>query len=108
MLASGSGANAGERRAVHPTGLRKALDVGANTRFEGGRGIDVPVAAVFGSHDRMVPARNSRLCDQLPAHARWVTPRGCGHVPMFDYPDLVARTILGGTSDIGQRGTPTA
>jgi pimeloyl-ACP methyl ester carboxylesterase len=83
--------------------LRKALRLGAGTRFEGGQAIDVPVTIAFGSHDRMVPARNSRHVDQLPAHARWVTLPDCGHVPMFDDAALVARTILHGTSGESSR-----
>ena len=64
-------------------------------RFEGGHGIDVPVTVVFGQRDRVVPAA-ARLQDELPAHARWLEPRGLGHVPMWDDPNLVARIILSG------------
>jgi pimeloyl-ACP methyl ester carboxylesterase len=62
-------------------------------RFEGGRGIDVPVTIVFGQRDRIVPAA-ARLQDELPAHVRWLEPPGLGHVPMWDDPNLVARIIL--------------
>ena len=81
--------------------LRRALRVGIVTRFEGGQSIDVPVTVAFGSRDRMVPARTSQFRDQLPVHTRWRTLAGCGHVPMFDDPDLVASTILEGTTHLG-------
>jgi pimeloyl-ACP methyl ester carboxylesterase len=84
--------------------LRVALREGVRTRFVGGQVITVPVTIAFGSHDRMLPQRNSRLRDQLPAHTRWVTLPNCGHVPMWDHPDLVARTILDGTAE---RQVPT-
>ena len=64
-------------------------------RFEGGRGIEVPVTVVFGGRDGVVPA-DARRRDELPAHTRWVEPPGLGHVPMWDDPDLVARLILDG------------
>jgi pimeloyl-ACP methyl ester carboxylesterase len=76
--------------------LRKALRVATHTRFEGGQNIDIPVTIAFGSHDRMVTTRGMRVRDQLPAHANWVTLPDCGHVPMYDDPDLVVRTILEG------------
>jgi pimeloyl-ACP methyl ester carboxylesterase len=83
--------------------LRVALRQGVRSRFVGGQVITVPVTIAFGSHDRMVPQCNSQLRDELPAHTRWVTLPNCGHVPMWDNPDLVARTILDG---MGRRHVP--
>ena len=56
--------------------------------------IEVPVALVWGSKDRILPMRrySQRLRDMLP-DADWVELRGLGHLPMPDDPDLVARTI---------------
>jgi pimeloyl-ACP methyl ester carboxylesterase len=76
--------------------LRKALRVATSSRFEGGHDIDIPVTIAFGTHDRMVTTRKMRFRDQLPAHTKWVTLPDCGHVPMYDDPELVVRTILEG------------
>jgi pimeloyl-ACP methyl ester carboxylesterase len=62
-------------------------------RFQGGREIEVPVTVAWGEKDRLVPGR-ARRRDELPAHARVLTLPGCGHLPMWDDPELVAATIL--------------
>jgi pimeloyl-ACP methyl ester carboxylesterase len=66
-------------------------------RFTGGDRIDprVPVTVAWGDKERLIPAK-ARLRDELPAHARVVTLAGCGHSPMWDDPELVARTTLDG------------
>lgn len=66
-------------------------------RFEGGQAIDVPITVAYGSRERMLRERSGRVRDQLPAHTRWLELPDCGHVPMSDDPELVARTILEGT-----------
>ncbi|WP_194818018.1 alpha/beta fold hydrolase [Nocardia sp. XZ_19_385] len=77
--------------------LRLAVRHARPLRFEDGREIDVPVTVAFGTHDRMLTRGVSQLREELPAHTRWVTLPGCGHVPMSDDPALVARTILDGS-----------
>lgn len=67
-------------------------------RFRDGHGIDVPVTVAWGERERLIPAK-ARLDDELPAHARRVDLPGCGHVPMWDDPKLVARTILEGSRE---------
>lgn len=69
-------------------------------RFAGGRGIEVPVTLAWGEKDHLLPAK-ARLTDELPAGARRVTLPGCGHLPMWDDPELVAATILAGESRAG-------
>jgi len=66
------------------------------SRFTGGQDIDVPVTIAYGDRERLVPKR-ARGADELPAHTRWVTLPGCGHVPTWDDPELVAKTVLEGT-----------
>lgn len=66
-------------------------------RFRDGKSIDVPVTVAWGEKERLIPAR-ARLRDELPQHTRFVDLPGCGHVPTWDDPDLVARTILEGTA----------
>ncbi|MBF6329623.1 alpha/beta fold hydrolase [Nocardia transvalensis] len=78
--------------------LRLAVRHARSLRFEGGRNIDVPVTVAFGTHDLMLLPGVSQFRDELPPHTRWVTLPGCGHVPMSDEPELVARTILDGIS----------
>jgi pimeloyl-ACP methyl ester carboxylesterase len=75
-------------------GFDEHLAATRRERFRDGQGIDVPVTVAWGEEERLIP-RKARLQDQLPAHARIVTLPGCGHVPMWDDPELVARTILG-------------
>src|SRR5436189_293294 len=64
-------------------------------RFLDGAAIDVPVTVAWGDKERLIPAK-ARRRDQLPEHTRFVTLPGCGHTPMWDDPQLVARTILDG------------
>jgi|SRR5215211_5224004 len=65
-------------------------------RFRGGHDIDVPVTVAWGERERLIPPK-ARLRDELPAHTRWVELPGCGHLPMWDDPELIARTILEGS-----------
>jgi pimeloyl-ACP methyl ester carboxylesterase len=65
------------------------------TRFRDGNAIDVPVTVAWGDKERVIP-RSARLRDELPRQTRYVTLPGCGHVPMWDDPELVVRTILEG------------
>ncbi len=65
--------------------------------FTGGRNLDLPITVAFGTKDHLLRPRGYRLPDELPSHTRWISLPGCGHVPMWDNPDLIARTILEGT-----------
>ena len=59
--------------------------------FGGPDGIDVPVTLAWGERDRLVrPPRTP------PPGWRTVVLPGCGHLPMWDDPALVANTILTG------------
>jgi pimeloyl-ACP methyl ester carboxylesterase len=66
-------------------------------RFQGGQRIEAPVTLAWGEKERLVPGK-ARRRDELPAGTRVVTLAGCGHTPMWDDPELVARTILEGTT----------
>ncbi len=68
------------------------------TFFAGAEDIAVPVTLAFGERDRLVrPVR-------LPiAGSRTLLLANCGHIPMWDDPELVARVILevsGGVPDL--------
>ncbi|MFI4980258.1 MAG: alpha/beta fold hydrolase [Nevskiales bacterium] len=61
-------------------------------------GIDVPVTVAFGTRDWLLTRAACQQRDELPAHTRWLRPKGWGHVPMWDDPPEVARLILEGTA----------
>jgi pimeloyl-ACP methyl ester carboxylesterase len=60
-----------------------------SNNFTGGEGIAVPVTIAFGERDRLI--RPTRV--RAPG-ARTVVLRDCGHIPMWDDPQLVSSLIL--------------
>lgn len=67
------------------------------TEFTGRVPADIPVTIAWGSRDRLLPPRQSRVArDRLP-QARVLPLPGCGHVPMTDDPDLVSDVLLQGS-----------
>jgi pimeloyl-ACP methyl ester carboxylesterase len=61
---------------------------------------DVPVTIGWGTKDRLLlPRQADRARSRMPK-ARVVPLPGCGHVPMNDDPQLVARTVLEGSKDL--------
>ncbi len=58
---------------------------------------DVPVTIAWGTSDRVLPVSNVRVARRAIPRARFVPLPGCGHVPMTDDPDLVARILLAGS-----------
>jgi pimeloyl-ACP methyl ester carboxylesterase len=70
-----------------------------------GTPVSCPVRIAWGQKDRTIPfERYGRpLVEQLPG-AELVMLPGVGHVPMYDDPELVARTILQVTSAVDERG----
>lgn len=64
--------------------------------FRGGHEVRVPLTVAFGTHDWLL-TRSARLRHELPAHTRWLEPKGWGHVPMWKDPEGVAQLILEGT-----------
>jgi pimeloyl-ACP methyl ester carboxylesterase len=75
----------------------EAVMLAAEEGFQGGRDIEVPVTVAFGQRDLLLRRRIAQFRDELPVHTRWLTLRGCGHVPMWDDPGAVAGVILNGT-----------
>ncbi len=78
-------------------GFDEHLEATSHARFEGGASISAPVTIAFGTRERLIP-RRARRRDELPPHANWISLPGCGHVPMWDDPALVAAVILQGTA----------
>ena len=64
--------------------------------FLGAADIKVPCTIAFGDLDMVFPL-GTRDKARAPAHTHWVRLPGCGHVPMWDNPDLVSHVILNGT-----------
>ena len=58
--------------------------------------ISVPCTIAFGDLDMVFPV-GTRDKTRAPAHTRWVRLPGCGHVPMWDHPELVSHVIMQGT-----------
>jgi pimeloyl-ACP methyl ester carboxylesterase len=71
------------------------LEATSAERFRDGAGIDCPVTIAWGEKEHLIP-KKARLLDELPPQARVVTLPGCGHVPMWDDPELVTNTIIEG------------
>ncbi len=57
----------------------------------------VPVTIAWGSKDRILPRANARVARQRLPQARFIRLPGCGHVPMTDDPELVAKVLLDGS-----------
>jgi pimeloyl-ACP methyl ester carboxylesterase len=64
-------------------------------RVEELKGIKVPITLAWAEHDTLV--RNRPLPQmEVPKRVQQVELPGCGHVPTWDDPDLVARVVLAG------------
>ena len=76
--------------------LRRRQPGDAHPRLRpGGYPEDVPVTIAWGELDRLVgPPKPERR----PAGARFLVLPGVGHTPTWDDPELVARTLLEGSS----------
>jgi len=66
--------------------------------FTGGERVEVPVTVAWGTKDRLLlPRQTKRAAREIPS-ARIVRLEGCGHVPTYDDPELVARVLLEASS----------
>lgn len=62
------------------------------------RPMPVPVTIAWGTKDRILHQGHARRARRLLPETLWVDLPGLGHVPMYDDPELVARTILNTTA----------
>jgi pimeloyl-ACP methyl ester carboxylesterase len=62
--------------------------------FADGAGIKVPVTISWGDRDRVLPPRQVWSAARAIPRARFVPLPGCGHIPTYDDPELVARVML--------------
>jgi len=70
----------------------------ASARFTAPVPDDVPVTIAWGTSDRVLPQSNARVARQQLPLARFVPLPGCGHVPMTDDPELIAKVLLDGST----------
>lgn len=71
--------------------------------------IDCPVQIAWSEKDTLIPYQPYGLrFPKLAPHAEFNTLAGVGHVPMYDDPELVARTVLEFTAPINADLTPAA
>ena len=82
---------------VEGSGFHAVLDAVGDFRFAGP--VRVPATIAWGTRDGLLlPGQALRARRVLP-EARHVWLRGCGHVPMSDDPDQVARVLLEGSAE---------
>jgi pimeloyl-ACP methyl ester carboxylesterase len=73
-------------------------------------GFATPVLIAWSQYDRIIPAADyaDRWRKEVP-NASWMTLADVGHCPMYDDPQLVARTVLEWTTSTGEpAATPNA
>ncbi|MQY05637.1 alpha/beta fold hydrolase [Actinomadura macrotermitis] len=78
-------------------GFEPTLRAGRDTRFLGSCA-DVPVTIGWGVNDRVLLPRQAIRAQRRLPNARFVWLEGCGHVPMGDDPELVAKVLLEGSA----------
>ncbi len=64
--------------------------------FDQAHRIEVPCTVAFGDFDMVFPV-GTRDKNRVPAHTHWLRLPRCGHVPMWDHPELVSHVIMQGT-----------
>ncbi|MBP0452618.1 alpha/beta fold hydrolase [Kitasatospora sp. RG8] len=89
--AAAAAAETGALRAA--TGFEPTLAAGRGLRFTGDLSA-LPVTVAWGTRDRILLRRQGVRALHELSDARLVRLPGCGHVPMSDDPELVARVIL--------------
>ncbi|KLO30866.1 hypothetical protein ABW16_03905 [Mycolicibacter heraklionensis] len=63
---------------------------------------DIPVTVAWAAHDRILLPYQARIAERRLPQARHIRLPGCGHVPMADDPELVARVLLEGSAPTAQ------
>ena len=86
------------RNLARSPGWKPTLDAMGRSHFTGGADVQVPATVAWGEKDRLLLTRQAERARAAIPQARHVWLYGCGHVPTWDDPDLVARTILSSVS----------
>ena len=82
-------------------GFRGTLRAGREeraSRFPAAIPAQIPLTIAWGTRDRLLLNAQARRARLILPGARFLPLPGCGHVPMGDDPDLVARVLLEGSS----------
>jgi pimeloyl-ACP methyl ester carboxylesterase len=79
-------------------GFAPTLRAGRGVTFDGTLR-DIPATIAWGTRDRLLRTGQAVRAQQALPHVRFVWLHGCGHVPMADDPELVAKVLLEGSSD---------
>ncbi|MET9615997.1 alpha/beta fold hydrolase [Kitasatospora indigofera] len=88
------------RALLEAPGFRQTLHAGGGelaSRFPADLPPEVPVTIAWGTRDRLLLNGQGRRARLLLPAARFVPLVNCGHVPMGDDPELVARVMLAGS-----------
>jgi pimeloyl-ACP methyl ester carboxylesterase len=82
----------------HCHGFERTIVKGVTYSFR--EQLDVPTTIAWGTRDLILPYGSSAIAQERLPQARHVALPHCGHVPMIDDPDLVARVIQNTTADV--------
>ena len=75
-------------------GWEATLDAISGEHFRGGGEVAAPVTIAWSEKDRLLLPRQAERARTALPRARHVVLPGCGHVPTWDGPELVARAVL--------------
>lgn len=78
---------------VQASGYFQLWDGMITRRFDARVAESTPVTILFGDSDNTLPAQGSQERSLAPAHCTWLIIEGCGHAPMWDYPELIVKII---------------
>lgn len=78
-------------------GFEPTLRAGGGVRFTG-KLTDVPTTIAWGTRDRLLRTGQAVRAQKNLPNARFIWLHGCGHVPMSDDPEQVARVLLEGSA----------
>jgi pimeloyl-ACP methyl ester carboxylesterase len=85
------------RSVAHAPGMLPTLRSAMGHEVVAGA-LTVPVTVAWGQRDALfLPRQGGRAVERLP-FSRLVPLAGCGHVPIWDAPELVAQTLLDGSA----------
>jgi pimeloyl-ACP methyl ester carboxylesterase len=86
------------RGAAAASWFDQTLTAITHEKFTGGEQIEVPVTIAWGDRDRLLLPRQAWRAARAIPMARVMALPGCGHLPMYDNPELVARVLLAASS----------
>jgi pimeloyl-ACP methyl ester carboxylesterase len=85
---------AASRNLALSPGWDATLDAMSRRHFEGAAAVPPPVTIAWAEQDRLLLRRQAERARAALPQGRHLTLFGCGHVPSWDEPDLVARAVL--------------